>query len=562
MLRTPWYSSSYAGLLNIADLNPYGPGLSSSYGAQHLLGQKQYELSSHLGNVQATVSDKRYGIDLNSDGQRDRWGSVHPSIYDYYPYGMLIPERTTRDTSSQCVVVTQTKYVPTLTKIPFNVSAGVLALTGGLPGSGVTYTSGGGVLLSTSGANQGVLISLPSYAGQVNTFINSISGGAFSLSVVQGTNVLTSTVVDVSGVDVPLVYTGMSGGGSVHLKIIALSGGVPSIDVLASRWVTTWTPQSVLATVCNGVEDKYRFGFDGQHKTNEIAGIGNHNTALFWEYDARLGRRWNVDPKSTPGISPYSCFNGNPIYKVDLLGDTPTKAEALAMAAHVYGDAKNSMLRGGWHESQKDFALKYKDDRIGFKSKLYERTKADGTAEYSYVTAGTDGSSKDDWETNVMQGAGFSTGQYRLSMRNAKSLTHHLAGAELTFVGHSLGGGEAAANAYATGLDAITFNAAGVSANTIEPNPQSHITAYIMTTDPLNKIQNGDTRLGRAMPDVNGTRVYVSPVTLMGVANGHSVNNFFDSFHVPRIPFVGTLLFVPSTLDNFKPQTIPLPKFN
>ena len=26
-------------------------------------------------------------------------------------------------------------------------------------------------------------------------------------------------------------------------------------------------------------------------KTNELGGIGNHNTAMFWEYDTRLGRR-------------------------------------------------------------------------------------------------------------------------------------------------------------------------------------------------------------------------------------------------------------------------------
>ncbi|MDZ4667997.1 MAG: hypothetical protein SGJ00_08945, partial [bacterium] len=36
---------------------------------------------------------------------------------------------------------------------------------------------------------------------------------------------------------------------------------------------------------------EYRFGFGGQERDDEIAGIGNTMTAEFWEYDARLGRR-------------------------------------------------------------------------------------------------------------------------------------------------------------------------------------------------------------------------------------------------------------------------------
>jgi hypothetical protein len=55
----------------------------------------------------------------------------------------------------------------------------------------------------------------------------------------------------------------------------------------------------------NNCRDHYRFGFNGQEKVNEIAGICNHNTALFWEYDSRLGRRWNTDPVVKPNESSY-----------------------------------------------------------------------------------------------------------------------------------------------------------------------------------------------------------------------------------------------------------------
>lgn len=68
---------------------------------------------------------------------------------------------------------------------------------------------------------------------------------------------------------------------------------------------------------------RYRYGFNGQEKTDEISGSGNHNTAIFWEYDTRLGRRWNVDPKTVVGISDYACFFNNPITNTDINGDIP-----------------------------------------------------------------------------------------------------------------------------------------------------------------------------------------------------------------------------------------------
>jgi len=66
----------------------------------------------------------------------------------------------------------------------------------------------------------------------------------------------------------------------------------------------------------------YRFGFNGQEKSTEIDGSGNSYTAEYWQYDSRLGRRWNIDPKPNIAISPYICFSGNPIWFCDPLGDT------------------------------------------------------------------------------------------------------------------------------------------------------------------------------------------------------------------------------------------------
>jgi RHS repeat-associated protein len=77
--------------------------------------------------------------------------------------------------------------------------------------------------------------------------------------------------------------------------------------------------------------ENYRFGFNGQEMDNEISGqTGTHTTAIFWEYDARLGRRWNVDPlsKLAAGWSPYRAFFCNPILYSDPFGLFETRKEA------------------------------------------------------------------------------------------------------------------------------------------------------------------------------------------------------------------------------------------
>jgi hypothetical protein len=64
----------------------------------------------------------------------------------------------------------------------------------------------------------------------------------------------------------------------------------------------------------------YRFGFQGQEKDDEVYGEGNLNTAEFWEYDTRLGRRWNVDPVVKPWESGYAVMGNSPIALCDPLG--------------------------------------------------------------------------------------------------------------------------------------------------------------------------------------------------------------------------------------------------
>ncbi|NQZ51977.1 MAG: hypothetical protein HRT95_17925 [Moritella sp.] len=65
----------------------------------------------------------------------------------------------------------------------------------------------------------------------------------------------------------------------------------------------------------------YRYGFNGQEKDDEIKGNGNSYTAQYWQYDPRLGRRWNTDPVVKANWSGYAAFGDNPILFVDPNGD-------------------------------------------------------------------------------------------------------------------------------------------------------------------------------------------------------------------------------------------------
>jgi len=70
------------------------------------------------------------------------------------------------------------------------------------------------------------------------------------------------------------------------------------------------------------VGNEYRYGFNTQEQDDEVYGNGNLNTAEFWEFDTRIGRRWNNDPVNIPDNSPYLCFGNNPIFFNDIKGDS------------------------------------------------------------------------------------------------------------------------------------------------------------------------------------------------------------------------------------------------
>lgn len=69
-------------------------------------------------------------------------------------------------------------------------------------------------------------------------------------------------------------------------------------------------------------DERYRFGFNGYEKDDEIKGRGNHISFGDYGYDPRIGRRWRGDPlaREFPSIGQYTAFANSPIYLKDLEG--------------------------------------------------------------------------------------------------------------------------------------------------------------------------------------------------------------------------------------------------
>ncbi len=80
----------------------------------------------------------------------------------------------------------------------------------------------------------------------------------------------------------------------------------------------------------------YRYSHNGHEKENEI--FEGAQSAEYWMYDSRLGRRWELDPLAYEYQSPYAAFNNNPIYFSDPRG---LKGDGDGNKGKKGGDLKN-----------------------------------------------------------------------------------------------------------------------------------------------------------------------------------------------------------------------------
>jgi len=180
---------------------------------------------------------------------------------------------------------------------------------------------------------------------------------------------------------------------------------------------------SVMPNRKNGSALGYRYGFGGQEKDDEISGNNNSYTAAFWEYDPRLGRRWNIDPVVKPWESSYATFSNNPIFYNDPDGLTanggggapdpkhkkgnfrPGKGKFLSAIKGVFKGIKNTISRGiekMANALKKEFGFDSKDNPIQLDEVEIVAEKGKMVNDATYVAPTYKGASRNENESNEL----------------------------------------------------------------------------------------------------------------------------------------------------------------
>jgi RHS repeat-associated protein len=201
-------------------------------------------------------------------------------------------------------------------------------------------------------------------------------------------------------------------------------------------------------------------------------------------YDATIGRYINLDPIQD-GYNWYVYCSNNPLSFLDPTGLIPTAKEAAKIAEHVYDGKVGDKLSGGW-----EMIDLYESDEGSLQIGVYSRVKEDDTIEYIIANRGTTMSDMEDWLQNISQPFGASS-DMKNSIKFAEDFVNNHNDSEITFVGHSKGGAEAAGNALATNKNALLFNPASINSGAYGLDSSKYtgdMTAYIVKGEILNLI--------------------------------------------------------------------------
>lgn len=191
---------------------------------------------------------------------------------------------------------------------------------------------------------------------------------------------------------------------------------------------------------------------------------------------------------------------------------------------------------------EKQLGLLLKDSKSGLDCKLLAKKDGNKIVGYVLAFAGTDTSytgydpltnSFPDVSTDILQVVSGMPPQYALALVNASILSAYCKKQKLplAFVGHSLGGGEAALASMVTGNPAITYNPAAVSNTTIDKLKDAHfstdtsrILQYVIKGDPIHFVNDftGNPSQGRVIYVQNNESL------LRNFLTGHFISSMID----------------------------------
>ncbi len=202
---------------------------------------------------------------------------------------------------------------------------------------------------------------------------------------------------------------------------------------------------------------------------------------------------------------------------------TPATRDLALLAADVYRDIATppAAYRVATEADLGRIGLKPQDltsTQSAFRARVYV-TGANESTEYVVAFRGT--TSSTDWQANLRQGVGLASDHYARALVIGRALARNPQ-AKVSVTGHSLGGGLASAAAIASGRDATTFNAAGLSSATVARatavrsaagiGRAAEVQAFYVRGEVLSAIQDGGDRvIGAIFGGVTGAAVFDAP---------------------------------------------------
>lgn len=112
---------------------------------------------------------------------------------------------------------------------------------------------------------------------------------------------------------------------------------------------------------------KYRYGFQGMEKDDDLKGDGNSISTEFRQYDPRVGRWLSVDPmmEKYALFSPYNSFENQPISFIDLDGQEVTftdfrrrSDDKHVIFMYIHGKIKDETGQGYSQEQLQEYATR------------------------------------------------------------------------------------------------------------------------------------------------------------------------------------------------------------
>ena len=301
------------------------------------LGKKAFELSNHLGNVLATVSDKKF---LN---QTTGNAKVYASSYENTDGGIFVNgsylgmQSTDQVNTGTHSIIQSNGGSPIGPKTRVKVHAGDLINNTVVSFYFSSILTGDGQLVRSLVDANGVAL----YKDAVGTTTKEVGlplyfPASWQQLSIGGTTTIQSTYYYADGTALPTcdavyleVYTECTDG-TVWFDDISFSV-TPAVESYYTADIQTrqmYYPFGMVMPNSNNLgAGTYRYGMNGMEQDSEVKGGGNSYTSYWRQYDPRLGRWMSDEPKPVAWESGYAAFRNNPIYFADPSGDFPKIGE-------------------------------------------------------------------------------------------------------------------------------------------------------------------------------------------------------------------------------------------